>query len=77
MGLISSRPYRPQTNGKLERLHRSLEDEIWYYSSLSDYTEYYDTDSLHFSLDIDNYEIPMMVFHNKRMTDDIKHQNPK
>ena len=24
VGLVSSRPYRPQTNGKLERSHRSL-----------------------------------------------------
>ena len=28
IGLINSRPYHPQTNGKLERFHRSLEDEI-------------------------------------------------
>ena len=26
--LINSRPYHPQTNGKLERFHKSIEDEI-------------------------------------------------
>ena len=48
IGLINSRPYRLQTNGKLERFHKSLEDEIWNYPSLDDYVEYYNTDRLHF-----------------------------
>lgn len=37
IGRLNSRPYRPQTNGKLERFHKSLEDEIWHYSNLDDY----------------------------------------
>ena len=65
IGLINSRPYHPQTNGKLERFHRSLEDEIWNYSGLDDYIEYYNTDRLHFSLDINNYETPMIAFHKE------------
>ncbi len=27
--LTRSRPYRPQTNDKMERFHRSIEEEIW------------------------------------------------
>ncbi len=77
IGLINSRPYHPQTNGKLERFHRTIEDEIWHYKDLDDYIEYYNTDRLHFSLDIDNYETPMMAFRNKRATDEIRQQNPK
>ncbi|MYH03471.1 MAG: transposase [Cenarchaeum sp. SB0675_bin_21] len=76
MGLINSRPYHPQTNGKLERFHRSLEDEIWYYLSLDDYIEYYNTARLHFSLDIDNYETPLMAFHKKKATVETRSQNP-
>ena len=38
IGLINSRPYRPQTNGKLERFHRSVEDEIWRYGCPDEYT---------------------------------------
>ncbi len=77
VGLINSRPYHPQTNGKLERFHRTIEDEIWHYKDLDDYVEYYNADRLHFSLDIDNYETPMMAFRNKRVTDEIRQQNPK
>ena len=76
IGLINSRPCHPQTNGKLERFHRSLEDEIRHYPSLDDYIEHY-TDRLHFSLDIDNYETPLMAFHKKKVADEIRHQNPK
>ena len=32
---------------------------------------------LHFSLDIDNYETPLMAFRNKRATDEIRRQNSK
>ena len=77
IGLINSRPYHPQTNGKLERFHRSVEDEVWRYNCLDDYVEYYNTDRLHWALDIDNYETPLMAFHNKAATDEIKRQDPK
>ena len=55
----------------------SIEEEIWHYGGLDDYIEYYNTDRLHFSLDIDNYETPLMAFRNKRATDEIRKQNPK
>ena len=76
-GLINSRPYHPQTNGKPERFHRSIEDEIWHYACLDDYIEYCNTDRLHRALDIDNYETPLMAFRNKAATDDIRSRNPK
>ena len=75
IGLINSRPYHPQTNGKLERFHRTIEEEIWHYDGLDDYVEYYNTDRLHFSLDMSNYETPMMAFHKRKATDEIRHQN--
>ena len=77
IGLINSRPYHPQTNGKLGRFHKSIEEEIWHYDGLDDYIKYYNTDRLHFSLDIDNYETPLMAFRNKRATDEIRQQNSR
>ncbi|MCE2508318.1 MAG: IS3 family transposase [Nitrosopumilaceae archaeon] len=44
---------------------------------MDDYIEYYNTDRLHWALDIDNYETPLMAFRNKAATDDIRSQNPK
>ena len=76
IGLINSRPYHPQTNGKLERFHRSLESEIWHYDDLDDYIEFYNERRLHFSLDIDVYETPLMAFHHKWAANDVREQNP-
>ncbi len=77
IALINSRPYHPQTNGKLERFHRSIEEEIWNYESLGAYIDYYNERRLHFSLDIDNYETPLMAFRNKKATEAIRKEDPK
>lgn len=77
IALINTRPYHPQTNGKLERFHRSLEEEIYHYGSLREYVDYYNESRLHFSLDIDNYETPQMAFRNKRATEAIRKNDPK
>ena len=64
--LINTRPYHPQTNGKLERFHRSIEEEIYHYESLSDYVQYYNERRLHFSLDMANRETPLRAFFCKK-----------
>ena len=46
--LINSRPYHSQTNGNLERFHRSMEEEIDHYESLSEYIKYYNKRRLYF-----------------------------
>lgn len=74
--LINSRPYHPQTNGKLERFHRTLEEEIGHYESLSAYIEYYNEDRLHWSLDIDNYQTPLRAFSDKKATKAIREGSP-
>ena len=76
IGLINSRPYHPQTNGRLERFHRSLEEEIWHHDGIGDYVEFYNERRLHFSLDMDNYETPLMAFHNRRAAEETRTQNP-
>ncbi len=39
--LINSRPHHPQINGKLERFHRTIEDQIGHWNSLSEYVRFY------------------------------------
>ena len=68
---------RPQTNGKLERFFRSVEDEIWHYESMSAYIEYYNEERLHFSLDIDNYQTSLRAFADKKATESIRNKYPK
>ena len=41
---------------------------------MDDYVEYYNIDRLHFSLDTDNYEMPLMVFRSRRTTDETGQQ---
>ncbi len=74
--LINSRPYHPQTNGKLERFHRSIEEEIFHYDSLSEYVKYYNERRLHFSLDIDAGERPLDAFKARIATKTIRDDNP-
>ena len=62
---------------QLERFHESIENEIGYYGNLEDYIEYYNTDRLHWALDMDNYETPMMAFHNKTATKETREQYPQ
>ncbi len=38
--LINSRPYHLQTNGKPERFHRSIKEEMWNHESLPAYIGY-------------------------------------
>ncbi len=75
--LINSRPYHPQTNDNLERFHKSIEDEIFHYESLSAYVKYYNERRLHFSLDIRNRQTPLMAFSDKKATKAIRKNNPK
>ena len=70
--LINSRPCLPQTNGNLERCHRTIEDEIGHYEGLPEYIEYYNKRRLHFSLDIYNYETLLKVFSAKKVAEETK-----
>ena len=75
--LINSRSYHPQTNGKLKRFHRIIEEEIRRYESLSEYIAYYNERRLHFSLDIYNHETPLRAFSAKKATEAIRANDPK
>ena len=70
---INTRPHHPQTNGKLERFHRTIKEWIWDDKSRGAYANHYNERRLlHFSLDIDNHETLLMAFRNKKATDTIR-----
>ncbi len=75
--LINTGPCHPQTNGKLERFHGSIEAEIHHYESLAAYMEYYNERRLHFALDIDRCETPLQAFLAGEATDAIRKSDPK
>ncbi len=75
--LINARPYHPRTNGKLERFHRTPEEELRHFGSLSEFVAYYNEVRLHWSLDIDNGETPLQAFHNRKVPDAIRENDPK
>ena len=75
--LINTRPYHPQTNGKIERLFRTIEEELYNYKSMEEYVEYYNNERLHFSLDIEHFEVPRSAFATKTATAEIRENNPK
>ena len=75
--LINSRPHHPQTNGKLERFFRTLEDELHHFDSIASFMQYYNEDRLHFSLDIHNRQTPLRAFSDKIATKSIRKSNPK
>ncbi len=74
--LINSRPCHPQTNGKLERFHRTLEIEVGRHDSLADFITYYNERRPHWSLDIDNRQTPLKAFHDKLAYETIRTDNP-
>jgi len=75
--MINSRPYHPQTNGKLERFHGSIYAEIHRHESLSAYVAYYNEERLHWSLDMDSCETPLQAFSARKATDAIRKSDPK
>ena len=62
---------------KLERLHRSIEDEIWHHDTLSSYVRYYNEERLHGSLDIDRGETPLLAFRRREATEAIRKSDPE
>lgn len=75
--LINSRPYHPQTNGKLERFFGTVEAEIRHHQSMSGFVAYYNEERLHFSLDIDNLETPLRAFSSRKATKAIRKNDPQ
>ena len=75
MGLINSRPYRPRTNGELERFRR-LEAEIWNYADTNDHIRCHSTVRPHFPPGAYSYKTPLIAFRSKKATDEARRDDP-
>ncbi len=77
--LIDSRSHHhhPQTNGKIERFFKTLEDEIVHFKTMEEFIDFYNEDRLHFSLDIENCQMLLMAFKAKKVPDAIRKNNQK
>ncbi len=77
IALIDSRSHHPQANGKIERFFRTLEDELVHFKTVGKFIDFYNEDRLHFSLDIENCQVPLMAFKAKKVPDAIRKSNQK
>ena len=62
---ILSRVGHPQTNGKIERFFRTLEDKRKFFTSIDDLIEWYNMKRPHMSLNLDVIETPYQAYQRK------------
>ena len=65
---IASRPYHPQTNGKLERLWYEYDRHRWRFGTLEAWIEWYN-DQVHESLWVEQFETPREAWQRKIAAD--------
>ncbi len=75
--LLNSRPYHPQTNGKLERWFGTLEKELTHFDKVDEFIEFYNERRTHWSLDIKHAETPRMAFRSREATKAIRKSDPE
>ena len=79
IALINSRPYHPQTNGKIERFFGTLEARLPHFEGLAAFMDDYNERHLHMSLDLEDGSMrtPREAFGEKAATEAIRKNNPK
>ncbi len=63
-------------SGKLERFHRTIDEQIWHWESLSEYVKFYNEKKLHWSPNTDMCETPQMAFDDRMVPEAIRKTNP-
>ena len=72
---LSTRVNHLQTNGNLERFFGTFESGIVHFDDIDEFINYYNKSRLHFALDIDNGETPLIAFKAKKVNVKIR-ENP-
>ncbi len=68
-------PGRP-TNGKVERFFRTLETEIDHFGVVAEFIGHYNEEMLHFALDMEAGETPLLAFRRRKADRRILVENP-
>ena len=73
---VMARVGHPQTNGKVERFFRTLETEIDRHGGVAEFIGHYNEERLHFSLDMETGETPLLAFRRRRADGRVRAENP-
>ena len=68
---IHSRPYHPQTNGKIEKFWDIFECKIIHFKSIDEFIHWYNHIRPHGALDLDEMETPADAYYTKKVTNKI------
>ena len=68
---IHSRPYHPQTNGKIEKFWDIFECKIIHFKSIDEFIHWYNHIRPHGALDLDEMETPADAYYTKKVTNEI------
>ncbi len=65
-----------QTNGKAGRLFQTLEAEIGHFGGVAEFIGLHSEERLHFALDVETGETPLLAFRRRRADGRVRAGNP-
>ncbi len=73
---VMSRAGHSRTSGKARRFFQTLEEEIDHFGGIAEFIGYYNEERLHFALDMETGETPLLAFRRRRADERVRAENP-
>ena len=73
---VLSRAGHSRTSGKAGRFFQTFEDEVDNFVRIGDFIGYYNEQRLHFALDMETGETPLLAFRRRRADERVRAENP-